>query len=569
MVSVDDFTLLHRFRSDRSDEAFRELVRRHSGPVHAAARRYAGGKESLAEEIAQAVFIEFSRKAPGLTPETVIGGWLQRCVRYKAKEALRAEARRLHRETAAARLAPDPGIPPSRVDLTADLDEALDALPGRDRLPLVMRYYEGRSLKEIGEILGISGDAAQKRIQRSLERLRTELAHRGMTGGSASLAQALAQIFPFPAPSLPAAALQAGTAGSFLSPSLSLLSAMNVKMVSVAILVAAAVAIPLISQQRTIAAQEATIARLEHDVAVGTSTRTRAAGGQEKAARSDAGGTPLKALQEALEEPDSVVRMERFTRLLRGLKTEDAPDLAALLAAKRKSGVLLDDEDNLFLRAWATLDAPAALAFLQENHRDTMDEGAMVMATWATNDQAAAARWLDEHAGAVSDMVTGGFIGGWAHQDLDAATKWALELPESESSGRFAGILFLNCLSNDGLEAAGEWYSRLQPGALRERVANRLAAEMGEAKPAEALDWLMRQDGSGTGERSMTINVIMSAWTEKDLPAAEAWLQQHPDIAEHDDAAQAVAEALRVTDPEASARWKASVKSTPRLLEKP
>jgi len=61
-----------------------------------------------------------------------------------------------------------------------------------ERNALVLRYLEDRSLREVGEELGISEDAARMRVNRALERLRGIFAGQGVTIASILLATALA-----------------------------------------------------------------------------------------------------------------------------------------------------------------------------------------------------------------------------------------------------------------------------------------------------------------------------------------------------------------------------------------
>jgi DNA-directed RNA polymerase specialized sigma24 family protein len=51
------------------------------------------------------------------------------------------------------------------------LDEALLSLRENDRTALLLRYYERRSLREVGAAFGVSEDTAQKRVQSALEKL--------------------------------------------------------------------------------------------------------------------------------------------------------------------------------------------------------------------------------------------------------------------------------------------------------------------------------------------------------------------------------------------------------------
>ena len=67
------------------------------------------------------------------------------------------------------------------------LDEAMHALDDTDRAAVLLRYFENKSLREVGQTLGTSDDAAQKRVSRAVERLREFFAKRGVTVGASGL----------------------------------------------------------------------------------------------------------------------------------------------------------------------------------------------------------------------------------------------------------------------------------------------------------------------------------------------------------------------------------------------
>ncbi len=72
------------------------------------------------------------------------------------------------------------------------LDEAINQLGAQDRAAILLRFFEQLDLRAVGEALGTSENAAQKRLTRALERLRTSLMRRGVTLSAAGLATALA-----------------------------------------------------------------------------------------------------------------------------------------------------------------------------------------------------------------------------------------------------------------------------------------------------------------------------------------------------------------------------------------
>lgn len=71
--------------------------------------------------------------------------------------------------------------------LGPDLDETLASLDETDRDAILLRYFEKKSAQEMAEILGISAEAAQKRVSRAVEQLREAYAKRGSAVASGAL----------------------------------------------------------------------------------------------------------------------------------------------------------------------------------------------------------------------------------------------------------------------------------------------------------------------------------------------------------------------------------------------
>jgi len=187
MQPTDDGTLLRQYAEDHSDEAFAALVTRYINLVYSVALRYVGDPHQ-AEEISQAVFIILAKKAAQLRHDRALSSWLFQTTRLTASNFVRSEGRRHRREEEAHmqsvlnESASDiwPRIEPF-------LDDAVAALSETDRHAIVLRFYEGRTLREVGAVLGASEDAAEKRVSRAVERLRAFFAKRGVTVGTGGL----------------------------------------------------------------------------------------------------------------------------------------------------------------------------------------------------------------------------------------------------------------------------------------------------------------------------------------------------------------------------------------------
>ncbi len=181
--------LLRAWAEHGSEEAFAELVARHIDFVYSVALRKMAGNGGLATEVAQTVFVDLARKARALRAEGSLAGWLHRHTCYAAAAALRRERRRYAREQLAAAMhALEHDSSPDWSSLAPLLDDAVNALGEADRRAILLRFYERRDLHTVGDVLGVSDDAAQKRVSRALERLRVWLGRRGVTSSSAALA---------------------------------------------------------------------------------------------------------------------------------------------------------------------------------------------------------------------------------------------------------------------------------------------------------------------------------------------------------------------------------------------
>ena len=181
-------TLLADYATKGSEEAFRELVTRHIDLVYSTAVRLVNGDRHRAEDVAQTVFADLARLARSLSTDVMLGGWLHRRTCHVALSLMRSERRRQHRERQAAEMNAQQEQAEASFDQIAPmLDEAIDQLSAEDRTAIVLRFFERRNLRAIGEALGSNDDAAQKRVSRALEKLRGLLARRGVTASSARL----------------------------------------------------------------------------------------------------------------------------------------------------------------------------------------------------------------------------------------------------------------------------------------------------------------------------------------------------------------------------------------------
>jgi RNA polymerase sigma factor (sigma-70 family) len=215
-MMTDDAELLRRYAREGDEGAFTELVRRHIDFVYAAGLRQTRGHRALAQDVTQSVFTDLARKAAALARHEVLAGWLHTATRFAAAKAVRAECRRQAREQAAFGMnenQQESGPPVDWQRVQPVLDEVLGDLRERERSAILLRFFEGRSLAEVGAKLALTETAARSCVDRALEKMRLRLERRGVTSTGAALGAVLVRHAACAAP----AGLAASVAGAALT----------------------------------------------------------------------------------------------------------------------------------------------------------------------------------------------------------------------------------------------------------------------------------------------------------------------------------------------------------------
>jgi RNA polymerase sigma-70 factor, ECF subfamily len=171
----EDTGLLARVAAGDS-EAFRGLVDRHLPTVLAIARRMLRD-QAEAEDVAQDTMLRLWRNAAGLElgPQGV-RPWLRRVASNLCIDRVRAR-----RNTSVMEEVPEETAPPTQFrelaerELGARVEDALQALPERQRLAITLFHYEGMSQVEVGSVLGISDEAVESLLARARRSLKVAL----------------------------------------------------------------------------------------------------------------------------------------------------------------------------------------------------------------------------------------------------------------------------------------------------------------------------------------------------------------------------------------------------------
>src|SRR5262249_50849472 len=134
-----------------------------------------------------------ARQATQLAHDTILSAWLYQVARREAIDVVRREARRQLREQIATEINAMNDDAADWMHIEPLLDEAMHALDDTDRAAILLRYFENKSLRDVGAALGTSDDAAQKRVTRAVERLRQYFSKHGVAisaGGLVALVSA-------------------------------------------------------------------------------------------------------------------------------------------------------------------------------------------------------------------------------------------------------------------------------------------------------------------------------------------------------------------------------------------
>ncbi|NIT36019.1 MAG: sigma-70 family RNA polymerase sigma factor [candidate division Zixibacteria bacterium] len=156
--------------------SFEQLVKKYERPVLSTIYRYVGDRVA-AEDVAQEVFLKVWSRINTFKRRSTFSTWLYRIV---ANECLNFRDRRARRRAEPL----SDSLPDGRADLHKRFErettsrlvrEAVNALPGNQRLALILSALEKRPYREVAEIMGVSLSSVESLIFRAKQNLKKKL----------------------------------------------------------------------------------------------------------------------------------------------------------------------------------------------------------------------------------------------------------------------------------------------------------------------------------------------------------------------------------------------------------
>jgi RNA polymerase sigma factor (sigma-70 family) len=188
---VSDHDLLSRFVQSGDHAAFRLLVWRHRRLVFGVCRRVVGNSHD-AEDAAQATFLILARRAETLRG-TNLAAWLAR-VAYRC--AIRARSKQRHQQLSDLSAVPTREHANHDPHLSALLDDEVNRLPEKYRVPIVLCYFGGKTYNQVAEELNCPIGTLCGWLTRAKLMLRRRLVRRGVTLSISGLSTCLSGLSP-------------------------------------------------------------------------------------------------------------------------------------------------------------------------------------------------------------------------------------------------------------------------------------------------------------------------------------------------------------------------------------
>ncbi|MDQ3621464.1 MAG: sigma-70 family RNA polymerase sigma factor [Verrucomicrobiota bacterium] len=555
MKARSDQELLRDYARNGLGAAFSELVRRHLDLVYSAAVRIVVDRH-LAQDVTQRVFVALAKDAWKLASRTVLSSWLHVTTRNLAAKTVRTEVRRRAREQEVTTME---SISADSVwdHIAPRLDEAITEISEADRDAIMLRFFERKSARQIGERLGLSEEAAQKRVTRALHRLGEILRSRGATMSLPALSVAISSQSVQAAPAglasviavqaLAKALAEASIVSSVLKP-FALVARLHVKPIaaSAALLACVSVGTGGYATGRSAAAKHSSAVAWQNAISA---------------------SAPLEPARPAPEpQPSATTDAKASDRVP---KTSSVSDVLAAAAAHFRSH---NTDPDAWAKGYVVLEQlgseqVAEALRLLEHYRDERGVfGAMaplIAGLWAKFDPHAALEYsLTQLPPNTLSSALEHVCRAWAEQDLVAAWTWFRKTTESgerpirqDTWQALAKNIFAQWVARDSrgafnqlarLDFADEQFAifgiaaaaaepELRPAILagvaglvnddqKRRAAVKIASRWAKLQPQAAAQWATSLRFENPAARLQVMGEVAEEWWPMDPHATARWL---------------------------------------------
>jgi RNA polymerase sigma-70 factor, ECF subfamily len=182
MMEESDAVAVAKTQSGDMD-AFQVLVERHSIRLFQVAYRMTGNEQD-AEDVVQESFLRAYKQLDRFESRAGFATWLHRIAVNCALDLLRKRKRRdeqievvepdaLERDSTLSAPAPDDQV--FQVEVRQKVEAVMEQLTPMERTAFVLRHFEGKSIGEIGGVLGVGASATKQSVFRAVQKMRRAL----------------------------------------------------------------------------------------------------------------------------------------------------------------------------------------------------------------------------------------------------------------------------------------------------------------------------------------------------------------------------------------------------------
>ncbi len=306
----------------------------------------------------------------------------------------------------------------------------------------------------------------------------------------------------------------------------------------------------------------------------------------------------IAVLMATIEERNLEGRLDYYA-LLKDMTPEAAPEILKALKALGTKGHIITNEKRVFWERWGEIDGEAACETIFERDKRLAQTpfSMLTINAWARVDPLAASKWiLSKEDVPLRDSMYKGFLNGLEEHDPEEAEQFiaAADLKGGVKAHGYWRVA-RQIRVDDGYEAVGEWYKKFTPDhpqyksltetvtdvwthasvadslawgntveidpkfaeSARKRLHNRIA----QTKPDQVVEHLaLEADVESLVGAGYLVDRAVQRWIQTNPNAMGEWLAKNMDARNYDFVAEPFARHIVNEDPEAAAKWAATIR---------